>query len=106
MSSAIDFIKNKRTYKRVYHDSEKWDIKSWYNDSLLIVDGRVVGSIDWFMTRQLEKEWFVWFKDVVDMTWESKKYHVLVTANCEKIREPELVTAVHLTIEEANREGP
>ena len=97
---AIDFIKDRRKYKRVYHDVEMWYIHRGY----LLVDDKIIGSVDWNMSRYLEKEFFALLIDVVDPSWDATKYHVFVSKNAKKITDVELDEAIHTAIVAANRE--
>ena len=88
---AIDFIKDKRNYKRVYHDGEAWLITS--PENYLIVDDKIIGTVDFMMSRYLEKEFFAYRLHRFDTTWDEKKYHVFTRDTMYELR-PEFVQSI------------
>lgn len=100
MRIAIDHIKDRRNFKRVYHLDDTWYIAG----DLLIVGGKVIGSVDWYMTRQCEHEFFAWLVDKVDQSWNEKKYHVFTSKKVNKMTDEEVQIAVYGAIQDAQKE--
>lgn len=99
---AIDFIKDRRKYKRVYHEERPW----WVEGKILLVESKVVGRIDWMMSRFCEHEFFAWIDQPVDLSFDPTKYHVFTKLRMAKMTEADFQSAIEAAILDAHREQP